>query len=249
MSKQYIYKVLFFSMDPEEIIEPSIIISKNVSEKDLKDSAKLQERIKSEGLQIKRINNDHFFEKNDTIITLLSFIKLEYEYTKNKNKILPNNNTLNNIRKKKINYKVEYPYLEYSDKVKNYFKNISKIKENKELEGIYNDFFQETDKIKNNKSIIENIVNKYVQEKFKTNKTDIKNILTELSKSTNGFINYCVIIDKEKAIFASSGSIIRRRSIKVNHQEGGDFGVTFMIICIVLFICFCIRRNRKIGKP
>ena len=72
-TKQYIHKVLFFMHDPE-IIENAIDFCQKVKEKDIKDSEDLKARIKKEGLQIKRINNNNFFEKNDTIITQLSFL-------------------------------------------------------------------------------------------------------------------------------------------------------------------------------
>jgi hypothetical protein len=232
-TKQYIHRVLFFTFDPK-LLETSINFCNKNPEKDIKDSEDLKARIKKEGLEIKRINNNNFFEKNHDIIKELSFLNLQYEYTKKLSDNLPNNkqnsksskndsinniqntktntktntknNTKTNTRTYKKNYKTKSNILSYKSKILRY---LYKYSLPEDVKKDMSESMNLMEDIMKNDSI-KNSINK----NFENN--NIENIF-QILKENNKYIKYCLIIDEEKSFF--SHSIIRREMLS---QEGGQ---------------------------
>ena len=273
-TKQYIHRVLFFIFNPE-LLETSINFCNKNPEKEIKNSNELKEKIKEEIVKkniVVRINNNDFFKKNHNIIKELSFLNLQYEYTKKLSDNLPNNkqnskssknnsinnientknNTKNNTRTNKKNYKTESNILSYKSKILRYLYKYNLPEDVKE------DMSESINLMKN---IMENDnIKNSINENFKNN--NIKNIF-QILKENNKYIKYCLIIDEEKD---SSHSIIRREMLsrEMLSQKGGQSilkklgeGIekvsniaTKILLIPFVFIVYCwiyivFRENRK----
>jgi hypothetical protein len=265
-TKQYIHRVLFFTFDPE-LLETSINFCNKNPEEGIKNNNDLKKKIKKEieKEKIVRINNNNFFEKNHNIIKDLSFLNLQYEYTKKLSDNLPNNkqnskssknnsinniqntrtntknNTKNNTRTNKKNYKTKSNILSYKSNILRYL-------------NIYNLPEDVKKNMSESMNLMENImkndnIKKSINENFKNN--NIKDIF-QILKENNKYIKYCLIIDEEKSFF--SHSIIRREMLS---QEGGQSffekvsnATTKILLAPFIFIVYCwiyifFHENKK----
>jgi hypothetical protein len=232
-TKQYIHRVLFFTFDPK-LLETSINFCNKNPEEGIKNNNDLKEKIEKEKEIEKeiivRINNNNFFEKNHYFIKELSFLNLQYEYTKKLSDNLPNNkqnnkssknNSINNIqniktntknntktntRTNKKNYKIKSNILSYKSNILKY---LIKYKLPEDVKKDMSESMNLMEDIMKNNNI-KNSIN----ENFEKN--NIKKIF-EILKNNNPYIKYCLIIDEEKSFF--SHSIIRREMLS---QEGGQ---------------------------
>lgn len=197
----------------------------------------ITEEIKNVNINKCKIDFRSFTKKNDiinyyNILKDCSYLRLYFRYTNNETLMerFKKNSKKNFNYVKKYNISIFKIIIDYINKI------ILKKKENY-ITDIKNNY-KKLDK--NTIDTIDNLLNEKVSSE-EDHYEKIKDVLEIIKQKTDGFINYCIILDIKKTKFTSINSIEKKKNS--NNFQSGGFNMYYLKILFIYYIMYMTKEK------